>query len=147
MKLVALLFLLATGPAASAQDVIDVWELGDISACDSDDSGAGFGNCVSAVRDSVDAVLNSVYREALASAERGAGESPWLEDLPDVLRRSQRAWVALKEAECFEALQRMSAPGNGAGVNTAQCEIAKSRVRIAELRQYYLNDGFGPGSY
>ena len=137
LLLVALAVLLASSHPARSQDVVDVWALGDLSACEAQSSGAGFGNCVSVLRDSVDAELNRVYREAMVWARRSAAKDPHRRDLPAVLRRAQRGWVQLKEAECGGALVLLTAPGNGGGATMAQCEIAKSRIRIAELRQYY----------
>lgn len=143
--LLALLLPLILSAPAPAQTVIDVWELSKASTCDPTGAMSAFRACVSAARDSTYAELEEVYREAMVASRQAAAANPErLASLPSVLERSQRSWETFRDVECDEAVWTMVAPGNMSSAVAAQCEIAKARVRIAELRIYYLESYFSP---
>jgi uncharacterized protein YecT (DUF1311 family) len=95
-----------------------------------------------------DAELNKVYGEALADARATYGrmrKEPGYANMPDteaILDKSQRAWVAFRDATCDYHYQ-IYYGGSLAGVEYLACKGDLTKARLKELRTL-LNGGEEP---
>lgn len=90
-----------------------------------------------------DAELNALWRRVLASiAARPGLTAGAREDWTRRLRRSQRAWLALRDADC--PLQQWETPNRFGHANfsmiVAPCLHAETRARMQWLARVYLNE-------
>jgi uncharacterized protein YecT (DUF1311 family) len=86
-----------------------------------------------------DADLNRVYAQAIASVETRASDMTPAQrkDFLAALKKSQRAWVAFKEADCTELTGWEWYGGSGAATASWVCLTAKTQARTEELKDRY----------
>ncbi|MBN9561423.1 MAG: DUF1311 domain-containing protein [Alphaproteobacteria bacterium] len=92
------------------------------------DSNAAMHRCVEAERAHWDARLNAAYRAILATAEfdvRGKTE----------LRDAQRAWLVFRDKACEAEGDLFAAGGTAAPLIAADCTLAETARRAAELER------------
>lgn len=96
-------------------------------------------NCAGADFEKADAELNRVYKEAIASIpEMATGEQPFDKaSWEEALRASQRAWVAFRDAECEDHVEKFWGGGSGRTVDIIGCKTEKTEQRTKELKQRY----------
>lgn len=95
--------------------------------------------CAGADFEKADAELNRVYKQALASIpEMATGEQPFdTGSWEEALRASQRAWVAFRDAECEDHIEKFWGGGTGGTVDIIGCKTEKTEQRTKELKQRY----------
>ncbi len=88
-----------------------------------------------------DAELNEVYMQALKSVPSMAVEDPAYnaKSWEAALRKSQRAWVAFRDAECQGHVAMFWTGGTGATADIVGCMTEKTNARIKELKDRYDN--------
>jgi uncharacterized protein YecT (DUF1311 family) len=92
--------------------------------------------CLDKAYTRLDAELNAAYRRLGEAIPRKDFPDPkarqqWLE----AMRKTQRAWVAYKEARCNGEVPFQWYGGTGATGASLGCMIAETEKRIAELRE------------
>ncbi len=96
-------------------------------------------NCAGAEFEKADAELNRVYKEAIASIpEMAIDEQPFDKaSWEEALRASQRAWIAFRDAECEDHVEKFWGGGSGRTVDIIGCKTEKTEQRTKELKQRY----------
>ncbi|MBA4132558.1 MAG: hypothetical protein C0519_14180 [Hyphomicrobium sp.] len=95
--------------------------------------------CAGAEFEKADAELNRVYKDAIASIpEMATDEQPFDKaSWEEALRASQRAWIAFRDAECEDHVEKFWAGGSGRTVEIIGCKTEKTEQRTKELKQRY----------
>jgi uncharacterized protein YecT (DUF1311 family) len=95
--------------------------------------------CAGAEFEKADAELNRVYKDAIASnPEMATDEQPFDKaSWEEALRASQRAWIAFRDAECEDHVEKFWAGGSGRTVEIIGCKTEKTEQRTKELKQRY----------
>ncbi|MGL4396053.1 MAG: lysozyme inhibitor LprI family protein, partial [Hyphomicrobium sp.] len=85
-----------------------------------------------------DADLNRAYKAALADIPEMASEPPYdAKNWEQALRKSQRAWVAFRDAECNDHVAMFWSGGTGATAEIIGCMTDKTKARTKELKERY----------
>ncbi len=105
-----------------------------MAQCDDNASTAELTQCLGQELQRADAKLNAVYRKSLASMGDDAGAKA-------NLLKSERAWVAYKEAQCFGVVGDMWAGGTGQSGAIAACQTGLTNLRIKELAEATRDGG------
>ncbi len=87
-----------------------------------------------------DSALNVLWRQVLGSIDQhsemdAATRGKWA----DALKKSQRAWIAFRDADCGEPIGYEWYGGTGLGLATLTCLTEKTKARSAELRARYMD--------
>lgn len=95
--------------------------------------------CAGAEFEKADAELNRVYKLAIASIpEMATDEQPFDKvSWEESLRASQRAWIAFRDAECEDHVEKFWAGGSGRTVEIVGCKTEKTEQRTKDLKQRY----------
>jgi len=109
-------FIVATGTVAKAQ-------------CDQAKSTLQINECLAKELKKADAELNRVYRLALKDLQA---------DDAALLRKSQRAWIAYRDAQC-EAERALWGGGTGGPAAWMNCKSELTSQRTAEIKNTYLD--------
>lgn len=111
----ACLLLLATAPAAWAQD------------CDrSDDSQSMMNICADADYQAADAKLNAAYKELVSRNDQASNK---------LLQTAQRAWIAFRDAECAYT----TADSEGGSIHPM--EVSTCLMQLTNARTKQLTSG------
>lgn len=96
-------------------------------------------NCAASEFEKADAELNRVYQDALADIPKMAMDEPPFDakSWEEALRASQRAWIAFRDAECEDHVEKFWTGGSGATVEIIGCKTEKTEQRTKELKQRY----------
>ena len=87
----------------------------------------------------IDAALNKVYQSALKVIADSGGEPPFdARRWEALMRKTQRAWIAFRDAECKELTRAEFGGGSGTGLAVAECMSALTEARIEALRERYV---------
>jgi uncharacterized protein YecT (DUF1311 family) len=103
------------------------------------ESNAAMHRCVEAERAHWDARLNAAYRAILATAEfdaRGKAE----------LRDAQRAWLVFRDKACDAEGDLFAAGGTAAPLIAADCALAETARRAADLERIRKSGGPPPSA-
>ena len=85
-----------------------------------------------------DAALNATYRMALKRIHSLASDPPFdAARFEAALRRSQRAWIAFRDAECKDHVPMFWGGGTGTTVAVLGCMIVMTKSRTRELEDAY----------
>ena len=124
--------LLAFAPAAADDPALP-------ADCTEALSTVDMNNCAGAEFEKADAELNRVYKEAIASIpEMATGEQPFDKaSWEAALRASQRAWIAFRDAECEDHVEKFWGGGSGRTVDIIGCKTEKTEQRTKEIKQRY----------
>lgn len=116
--------------AARAEDPID---------CTNAMSTADMNTCAGRDFEKADAALNDAYGKALAAIPEMATDDPQFnaKSWEQVLRASQRAWLAFRDAECDDHVPMFWTGGSGATVDIISCKTEKTEARTKELLSRY----------
>jgi len=95
--------------------------------------------CAGAEFEKADVELNRIYKKAIASIpELETGEPPFdRASWEEALRASQRAWIAFRDAECEDHVEKFWAGGSGRTVEIIGCKTEKTEQRTKDLKQRY----------
>jgi uncharacterized protein YecT (DUF1311 family) len=95
-------------------------------------------HCLGGLLTRDDAVLNRVYKQAMASIDTDDYMEPSdRETWKKTLRNAQRAWIAFKEIDCGELIFYEWWGGTGSGIAALACKIDLTRSRTADLTARY----------
>ncbi len=85
-----------------------------------------------------DTALNAAYAKALKAVPGLASDPPYdAKSWEEALRRSQRAWVAFRDAECKDHVAMFWSGGSGASAEIIGCMTTKTKERTKELGESY----------
>lgn len=85
-----------------------------------------------------DAALNAAYQKALKRIPSHASDPPFdAARFEAALRRSQRAWIAFRDAECKDHVPMFWGGGTGTTVAVLGCMIDMTKSRTRELEDAY----------
>lgn len=88
-----------------------------------------------------DEKLNAVYKKVLARIGEGDLEKPYdRASWEEAMRTSQRAWVAFRDADCKGAVPMEWSGGTGTTSAVLGCMTGKTKARIQELSDRYLEN-------
>lgn len=97
--------------------------------------------CADREFEQADAELNAVYQRALGKLPQLGMEKPFdAKSWETALRKSQRAWIAFRDAECREHVPMFWTGGTGTTVAVISCLTDKTKARTRELREHYEGD-------
>lgn len=85
-----------------------------------------------------DAALNAVYQRAIKSVPEMATEKPFdAKSWEEALRKSQRAWLAYRDAECKDHVPMHWTGGSGTNADVLGCMSTLTEARTKELKDRY----------
>lgn len=85
-----------------------------------------------------DAKLNEAYKRALLAIKGMASDPPYdATSWEEALRKSQRAWVAFRDAECKDHMPMFWSGGTGTTLAVLGCMARKTEERTRELEESY----------
>lgn len=94
--------------------------------------------CAERSYDKADAVLNAAYKRALAAVPKLATEKPYdAKSWEEALRKSQRAWLAYRDAECKEHVPMHWSGGTGTTAEVLGCMETLTEARTKALGERY----------
>ena len=95
--------------------------------------------CADAAFQAADAKLNDIYQRSLKRVEGMGSEKPYdAQSFVEALRKSQRAWVAFRDADCKDLVPMIWAGGTATTAEVLGCLTSKTTARSEELRERYL---------
>lgn len=94
-------------------------------------STADLNDCASKELDAADAELNAVYKEAIGSIPSMATDNSRFnaKSWEEALRKSQRAWVAFRDAECDGHVPMFMGGGTATTGEVIGCQTEMTRAR------------------
>lgn len=132
MSAAALSSVLATAPsptAAQAPSKID---------CTNAASTVEMNVCALQSFETADAALNAAYKSALGVIPDMAIEPPFdAKSWTEALRKSQRAWLAYRDAECKDHVPMHWTGGTGTNADVLGCMETLTEARTKDLRDRY----------
>lgn len=106
--------------------------------CDNAGSTYEMNVCAGREFEAADKELNDVYKRALAAVPDMATERPYdATSWADALRKSQRAWLAYRDAECEGHVPMFWSGGSGATADMTGCATDLTKARTKELKERY----------
>lgn len=94
--------------------------------------------CAEREFDAADAVLNAIYKKALAAIPEMASDAPYdAKGWEAALRASQRAWIAFRDAECEGHTPMFWTGGTGATADIIGCKTSMTEARTKGLQDRY----------
>jgi uncharacterized protein YecT (DUF1311 family) len=94
--------------------------------------------CAERDLDKADAALNAAYQRALKAIPGKAVDEPYdTRSWEEALRKSQRAWLAYRDAECKDHTPMHWSGGTGTTVAVLGCLAALTEARTKELAAHY----------
>lgn len=94
--------------------------------------------CAGREFEAADAELNAVYKRALKDIPGMATDKPYdARSWEEALRKSQRAWLAYRDAECEGHVPMFWSGGTGATADMTGCMTELTKARAKELRERY----------
>jgi uncharacterized protein YecT (DUF1311 family) len=95
--------------------------------------------CAGQDLDAADAELNRVYKKALGAIPGMATDDPQFnaKAWEEALRKSQRAWVAFRDAECDGHVPMGWTGGTGTTVAVLGCKTDLTKARTKALKEAY----------
>ncbi len=100
------------------------------------DSSSNMSGCARDAYRKSDALLNSAYQEIVASLKRSAKTDPDSNEKLARLKKSQRAWIAHRDANCaLESIEMLG--GIGERQIAANCQATETMDRVAALDRIF----------
>ena len=128
LAVLALVSTLGSLPAR-AEDKID---------CDKAISTHELNACEDKALDQADVAMNEVYKKVLAFIAKNGTEKPYdTKSWEESLRKSQRAWVAFRDADCKDLIPMSWTGGTGTTGAVLGCMTEKTKARTKELSELY----------
>ncbi len=85
-----------------------------------------------------DADLNAAYKSALGDIPEMATDAPFdAKSWAEALRKSQRAWLAYRDAECKDHVPMHWSGGTGTNADVLGCMETLTQARTKQLRDRY----------
>ena len=95
--------------------------------------------CAEKELQAADAKLNDIYTRVLAHVAANGSEPPYDgKSWQDALRKSQRAWVAFRDADCKDLVPMAWAGGTATTGQVLGCMAAMTEARANQLKDRYL---------
>ena len=86
-----------------------------------------------------DAELNAVYAKVRARIAKTEAGPPYdAKSFEEALRKSQRAWVAYRDADCKDLVPMSWTGGSGTSGEVLGCMTSKTKARTKDLAERYL---------
>jgi uncharacterized protein YecT (DUF1311 family) len=118
-------------PSAIAGEAID---------CSNPTSTVEMNECADRELAAADAKLNAAYDKALKSLKDLASDPPFdAKAWEEALRKSQRAWIAFRDAECKDHVPMFWSGGTGTTSAVLGCLSRKTKERTEELEESYAS--------
>lgn len=106
--------------------------------CDNAMSTVEMNACALRDFEAADRALNETYRKALAAVPEMATEKPFdARNWEDALRRSQRTWLAYRDAECKDHVPMHWTGGTGTNADVLGCMSSLTEARTKQLKERY----------
>ena len=95
--------------------------------------------CADKAFQAADAKLNDIYQRSLKRIAGMGSEKPYdSASFAEALRKSQRAWVTFRDADCKDLVPMIWAGGTATTAEVLGCMTSKTTARSEELRERYL---------
>ena len=102
--------------------------------CDTAVATAELNACEDQALEKADAAMKTVYKKVLAFIAKNGTEKPYdAKSWEDALRKSQRAWVAFRDADCKDLIPMSWTGGTGTTGAVLGCMTEKTKARTKEL--------------
>lgn len=106
--------------------------------CENAASTVEINHCALQSFEKADAALNAAYKSALGHIPEMAVDPPFdARSWTEALRKSQRAWLAYRDAECKEHVPMHWTGGTGTNADVLGCMETLTEARTKELRDRY----------
>ncbi len=114
---------------------------GDKVDCENATSTYEMNICAERDLEKADAALNATYAKVLAKIAASNQEKPYdAKSWEEALRKSQRAWIAFRDADCKDLVPMAWTGGSGTTADVLGCLIEKTEARTQELEQRFRAD-------
>jgi uncharacterized protein YecT (DUF1311 family) len=106
--------------------------------CDTAVATVDLNACEDKALDQADVAMNAVYKKVLGFIAKSGTEKPYdAKSWEDALRKSQRAWVAFRDADCKDLIPMSWTGGTGTTGAVLGCMLEKTKARTKELSELY----------
>jgi uncharacterized protein YecT (DUF1311 family) len=127
------LVAIATGAAVVAQERTE-------AACHSEPNTGAVNACLAKVYADLDVELNAAYKSGFMFIDKAALQPNLSKDWKRAYQDAQRKWIAFREADCGPPVSYEWSGGSATGAMQLGCKIARTRERLATLKQRYAPD-------
>ena len=132
LPMLAGVFVALCALPARAEDKID---------CENAASTYEINTCADRELEKADAALNATYAKVLAKIAATNQEKPYdPKSWEEALRKSQRAWIAYRDADCKDLVPMAWTGGSGTSADVLGCLIEKTEARTKELEARFRAD-------
>ena len=99
---------------------------------------AELNQCAETELTKADAALNEIYKKALTHIAANGGDKPYdSKSWEEALRKSQRAWVAYRDADCKDLVPMSWTGGTATSGEVLGCLKEKTEARAKDLKDRY----------
>ena len=131
--LLSLGFVMAPSAPSRAEDAEPAID------CDKAVATAELNACADKELAKADAELNTVYAKVRARISKTEADPPYdAKSFEEALRKSQRAWVAYRDADCKDLVPMSWTGGSGTSGEVLGCLTSKTKARTKDLAERYL---------
>ena len=110
----------------------------DAAGCDTSMATAELNACAETELTKADAALNEIYKKALTHIAANGGDKPYdSKSWEEALRKSQRAWVAYRDADCKDLVPMSWTGGTATSGEVLGCLKEKTEARAKDLKDRY----------